>query len=508
MTKTQTPGSSPQSTLDRAIQDHQQGNINAALAGYESTLRQDPRNALALRLGGIASREVGDLARSLRWLGEATALPAANPDAFCELALTQMMAGNLIEATALFRKTIKQFPGFPKALANFGALLQFRGHVVEAVNVYEEYLSLEPQDLEIRCNLAKTLIDLGQNTQAVREAEETCRQSENHPRALGNLGSILLDIDDFENAEAALVEASQDDRSDELPFVNLGSLYLSTQSPAQACEVLKKAVEMNPNHAQANADYVVALTASGSRPLAHQVAQEFLSAHPGERSVLAAYAYALNAGETAQQAEKLLDYESLVQEIALDIETPHEAIASFVCAHPSLNQNPVSKATYGGSQTGEFDFTESPEIAALASGLVDAVNEQIGKLIMSDAEDLTLMRSPPRHWTLRLWGTVLQEGGHQTPHIHPLGWMSGVYYAQLPDDMAVGSSQNGWLQFGPPPPKYNAVEPIATRSIEPAVGKLVLFPSYFYHSTKPLQSDGERVSLAFDVVPSFEQLSV
>ena len=36
------------------------------------------------------------------------------------------------------------------------------------------------------------------------------------------------------------------------------------------------------------------------------------------------------------------------------------------------------------------------------------------------------------HWTLRLWATVLDPGGVQLPHLHPLGWLSGVYYVQVP----------------------------------------------------------------------------
>ena len=97
-----------------------------------------------------------------------------------------------------FDETIGLFPSFPKALANFGALLQYRGHVGEAMQVYESYLDLEPEDLEIRCNLAKTLVDLGESERAVQEAEDTCRHSQDHPRGLGNLGSVLIDLGDFE----------------------------------------------------------------------------------------------------------------------------------------------------------------------------------------------------------------------------------------------------------------------------------------------------------------------
>ena len=177
----------------------------------------------------------------------------------------------------------------------------------------------------------------------------------------------------MKRAEEVLARACDDKRSDELPFVNLGSLYLSTERPGLACKAFQRAVEINPNHAQATADYIIALAASDDRPQGLAIAEQFLRQHPGERSVLAAYAYVLGVGDSPSQAEKLLDYDTLIQEVTLDTDLPHDRIASFVSAHPSLNENPVSKATYGGAQTGEFDFNENPEIESLCTALVDAV---------------------------------------------------------------------------------------------------------------------------------------
>ena len=38
-------------------------------------------------------------------------------------------------------------------------------------------------------------------------------------------------------------------------------------------------------------------------------------------------------------------------------------------------------------------------------------------------------------------------------------------------------------------------------SVRPAVGMLVLFPSYFWHGTVPFYSDQARLTVAFDAVP-------
>ena len=81
-----------------------------------------------------------------------------------------------------------------------------------------------------------------------------------------------------------------------------------------------------------------------------------------------------------------------------------------------------------------------------------------------------------------IWGVVLEKGGHQTPHIHPSAWLSGVYYARVPE--AIGSeAPDGWLEFGgadcPFPSLSRTSRPArpSRRGIARAV-PLVLLPSH------------------------------
>ena len=104
-------------------------------------------------------------------------------------------------------------------------------------------------------------------------------------------------------------------------------------------------------------------------------------------------------------------------------------------------------------------------------------------------------------WTQ--WGTVLKGGGRQSPHMHPLGWLSGVYYVDLPADMQADAANAGWLEFGAPPDRYYCSDPPATQSYAPAAGRLILFPSWFWHRTLPFGSSAARISIAFDVMPDF-----
>ncbi len=103
--------------------------------------------------------------------------------------------------------------------------------------------------------------------------------------------------------------------------------------------------------------------------------------------------------------------------------------------------------------------------------------------------------------SLRTWGTLLRAGGQQSAHMHPLAWLSGVYYSHLPDDMDPNNTQAGWLEFNRPPERFHCATNTRTWRIEPREGRLVIFPSWFWHQTLPFESGDERVSVAFDAVP-------
>ncbi|MEQ8612189.1 MAG: 2OG-Fe(II) oxygenase family protein, partial [Parvibaculum sp.] len=109
----------------------------------------------------------------------------------------------------------------------------------------------------------------------------------------------------------------------------------------------------------------------------------------------------------------------------------------------------------------------------------------------------------PKTYHLDLWGTLLSEGGHQHSHIHVGGWMSGVYYVALPPTLGTGEDgKDGWIEFGHPPPEFEANFEPQTVTYEPREGDALFFPSYLFHRTLPFSGDVRRISLAFDVKPT------
>jgi hypothetical protein len=95
----------------------------------------------------------------------------------------------------------------------------------------------------------------------------------------------------------------------------------------------------------------------------------------------------------------------------------------------------------------------------------------------------------------------MRTGGHLTSHIHETGWLSGSLYLAMPrreagcDDGSIELSTHGDDY-----PQKHAGFP--KKTISPGVGDIVLFPSSLFHRTIPIDSNEERVCIAFDVKPA------
>jgi hypothetical protein len=82
-----------------------------------------------------------------------------------------------------------------------------------------------------------------------------------------------------------------------------------------------------------------------------------------------------------------------------------------------------------------------------------------------------------------------------------MGWISSCYYVAVPDAVKDEAAQQGWIKFGEPSLEVALKTPIR-RTIQPAPGRLVLFPSYMWHGTIPFHDAVARTTIAFDVVPN------
>jgi hypothetical protein len=161
----------------------------------------------------------------------------------------------------------------------------------------------------------------------------------------------------------------------------------------------------------------------------------------------------------------------------------------------------LDQSVRGGTQTdGPLLSRIDPMIRALRAAIVEAVEAHVAALPPADAAHPLL--AAPRGRRPRFagsWSVRLRGGGHHANHVHPQGWISSALYVALPEHNSGDAADAGWLTLGEPQAALGLALP-PTRLVEPLPGRLVLFPSWMWHGTRPF-GRGERLTVAFDVAP-------
>ena len=155
----------------------------------------------------------------------------------------------------------------------------------------------------------------------------------------------------------------------------------------------------------------------------------------------------------------------------------------------------VSKSNRGGwHSAGNLFDNEAPCIQLLKSAAESAVLTATQK-IDAKADMATLGLK------MFAWMNANPPGGFNAPHTHPGAHWSGVYYVAQPD---VETGSSGKIEFLDPRsdlPNWRLLKApafSAKKTIRPAPGELILFPSYLVHWVYPNETDEERVTIAFN----------
>ncbi|MCK0127573.1 putative 2OG-Fe(II) oxygenase [Erythrobacter sp. F6033] len=183
----------------------------------------------------------------------------------------------------------------------------------------------------------------------------------------------------------------------------------------------------------------------------------------------------------------------------VDADTPGQLFEQLT-EHTSRSKLPASNAGKGGGwRISHLLELGIPSVETLFERIKQGIRERA--LGFDAPTDWHPLHCVPENVGLETWANIFAGDGYEDWHCHPAGWLSGVFYVDVPVSEE-GSSPDGQIEFGPLPISgQNDLEAWPKQLIMPQKGALLLFPSYFGHRTYPSQSSRPRISIAFDVVP-------
>jgi predicted O-linked N-acetylglucosamine transferase (SPINDLY family) len=209
-----------------AVQAHQAGKNEEAIAGYDEILRLEPDYVPALYLRSVLERSVGDIAGARDRLHAALAVSPRFVEARAALADVEVTLGNAEAAASVARKGLESDGDSPllwralghAALAeqdaggaitafsravdlepthaethyNHGVALQMARRTSEAARAYQRALALQPGFVSAEFNLGVVFDQQGQGDAAIAVYSNVLKRAPAHARAYKALSEALL----------------------------------------------------------------------------------------------------------------------------------------------------------------------------------------------------------------------------------------------------------------------------------------------------------------------------
>lgn len=339
------------------------------------------------------------------------------------------------------------------------------GQYRESADLFARVASREPT--------AETFLGLGQalkaggDPEAAREAfEHALRLAPRSAAALAALARVLRMLGDHESAVG----------------------------------MARRGIEIDPLRGDLLEFLTRVLPAIGRADELLAAADRALATSAGHTAAWYSRAVALAALERCDEAARIMD-RRLIHVTDAPIGTGWRDLPAFsadlsreILDNRTLQYEPHDKTTRGGVQTRELMTGQPPALVALLSACRVQVEHYVEACRRQGIASPVAM--PPPRVRMHAWATVLEASGHQAAHIHRDGWVSGVYY--VADGGAAPG--RGTLCVPATPRGIAGRASWPCDDIEPRVGRLVLFPSYFPHRTTPTGTAHPRISVAFDVI--------
>jgi tetratricopeptide (TPR) repeat protein len=380
------------------------------------------------------------------------------------------------------------------------------GDFERAENALRECLRLEPRHIDAHDHLARLVwMRTGDAAQATALLDQALNAAVGDEALLAAKAAILQGAGDVRGAYACLAHTAQRAQATPALLVRAGLAALEFD-PATALTLAERALQLSPAAAAPRSLLTAALLGVGDAQRALEHCEVLRSAAPNDQYLIALQTTAWRLLGDARY-DAWCDYPQRVRAQWLQAPAPWPDLASFLADlkhslerlhephdHPLLFQS----LRHGTETTGDLTREQDPVIQALFQAFDAPIRDYLAYI--GEGTDPLRRRNRGTYRYNGGWSVRLRSAGYHTNHVHPRGWISSAFYVDLPDGMAHSTSQDGCLAFGEP---GMLTEPAlyAQHVVRAETGKLVLFPSYFWHGTVPFQSAQTRLTVAFDVVP-------
>lgn len=444
-----------------------QSDFNEAIIVLKDVLAISPENIVALNNIANLYRKIEDYEQALKHF---------------ELALSKTNAN-------------------PTILRNYAAVLALSNQRERAEMVYLKALKVAPSDWELQEELAKFLWEEGVDAPFVHIESYIKRQPEDDSFRFRFI-QLLIQADEYHAAK------------EQLDLLTTEAIKIHEIAPLRA-RVLRELGEYEASiveieNAKIQSNKVALLSEKGYSLLCLGRAKEALNCfnqlikiEPLNQGWWTMLSTCWSMAEQENLYKWLCDYDKLVyvntiKPSPVDTANFNEKLKTALVEKHQNQRHPIGQSLKNGTQTYEDLFVTSLPIIKELSENILAQAKLFTTQQCADKTHPFLSRLSDKLKYIGSWSVRLRNGGFHKSHYHPEGWLSGVYYVDVPK--AVDTDGQGWLMFGRADIANQRFE--GDYAVKPEGGTVVLFPSYMWHGTNAFTTDEHRLTVAFDIIPN------
>ncbi|MBL97822.1 MAG: hypothetical protein CMF52_08400 [Legionellales bacterium] len=538
----------------------QLGRFEEAEATYKQAIALNPEYAEANYNLGIILQELGRLDEAEDSYKQAIALKSDYAEAHSNLGNTLKELGRLEEAEISYNQALILNSDLVEAHNNLGITLKDLGRLDEAEVCYNRAIALKPDYAQVHYNLGNTLRELARLDEAEAKYMQAIALKPDYAEAYSNLGVTFQELGRLDEAEASYMQAVALKPDHVEAYRHLGATFQELGRLDEAEANFSRAIELRPDFAETYDQLGVILQAKGKFNEAEVCYKTWSSLKSDkEPNTQSMGTMLFEQGSFEQALEAFEDYDDPMSKAQMleslyalgriddiysrlaagadsdDTNLRIAAISAFLtgqekkaiphnfCNNPMdflyfanirsskqeyrpfiesvIDELQYVKTKWGLRTTrhgfqSDVDIFKNPreKISALKEIILDEIDAYYSKF---GNHCCSFIEKWPSKKTIKGWHVVLKKQGHQAPHIHPCGWLSGVLYLKVVPAL---EKNEGAIEFSLNGRNYYHKNS-ASLIFQPEVGDLVLFPSSLHHRTIPFTTDTDRIIVSFDLQP-------
>ena len=516
----------------------QEGKLEKAKTCFIDALKIDNSFIDALNNLGLTYQRLGSFEKAKEQFIKLTTLNNRHFAGFASLGLVHQELGELEQAVEAYDKCLFINDKYLIALHNKAVSLKLQNKFEEAIQLFHKVLTLNPNIADTHQNLGSCYASQGQPEQAKEEFKiavtlDPLSASQHHwynqmlwsegdseflksydvqikttPTAHHLRRELVFKLSLANRLDEALEHSSylvEKDANFALNFKLHGEVLRKKRKFTEAVSAHQRGVKLARNDSGLKEELATSYLSNGDVKAAMPLIEQLIKSDSNHQGYIALKTTALRIDQSDEYFE-LCDYEKLI--LKTKIETPpgfstlkefNTALAEHLKELHVSKEHPLDQSLISGTQTIGNLFNNPHQVVSLLKDAFDEKTMEFIKQLPSDTKHPTLRRNTQNYSYTGAWSVLLRNSGFHLNHFHSVGWYSGPYYVELPDEIN-DESQQGWVKFGEPGFECIVALP-ADLIVKPEPGLMVRFPSYVWHGTNPFKSEQKRLVVALDIEP-------